>query len=875
MALASAGQPLPPRYDHVVVVVEENHSQMGIIGNASAPYINSLATAGTSFTNMHALTHPSQPNYLELFSGSNQGALTDGIPLTPDGKTTTTDPFITANLAAELRQGGYTFAGYSQTLPSVGSQAATSGNYARKHSPWTNWQNNAWTDDAHPPAVSLVNTLPKSVNLPFTSFPAAANYASLPTLSFVIPDLQNDMHNGTIAQADTWLKTNIDPYYQWAKTHNSLLVVTWDEDDSTANDNNTIPALFAGARVKAGGVVAQSYTSHNLLRTFEDIYALPHAGTAASVRSVVGAFTTDPTVNHITFRQGANSYSGAKDTQIREGAPTTAYAATTALSVDGDDDDVTAGKQHAQTLIRFDNIIAGAGGTIPADATILSAKLTLYATNATANPVELHRVISPWTDSATWTSVGGGIAADGAKAAVASDFTVAPPLINNTVHFDVSDTVQQWVDGKAVNNGWAILPTGTDGFVLTSSEGTAGQRPLLDVSYALYPRFSAAGGSWNTAANWANGTPNGAGAVARFLSKPAGSVVTLDGSKTVGMLILDSAASYTLNAGTGGTLTFANNGNVATLQVKQGQHLVAAPISFTDPGSFDVAGGALVTASAGVAVAAGKSLIKVNSGLVQITGGVALGSGASVNVNAGELRADRFAGAGTLTIRSGASARLTATSGQASLLSGLALDGSSGAWKSTFDLGKSAMVINYTGTSPLATIVDQVKSSRAGGWVAPGIGSTAAYTDSSMGVGVAEASVVLGISGVQTGQFMGQTVDSTSLLLRYTKSGDANLDGKVDFADLVRIAQNYGAKPGMGAWNKGDFTYDGVVDFSDLIAIAQNYGAAMPAGAIANSPADFSGDLATAFADVPEPSMAMMLFFAALIVGGRRQTISR
>src|SRR5262245_35081159 len=61
-----------PRPDHVVIVVEENHSYPKIIGEEDAPYLNSLARTGALFTASYAIEHPSQPNYLDLFSGSNQ-----------------------------------------------------------------------------------------------------------------------------------------------------------------------------------------------------------------------------------------------------------------------------------------------------------------------------------------------------------------------------------------------------------------------------------------------------------------------------------------------------------------------------------------------------------------------------------------------------------------------------------------------------------------------------------------------------------------------------------------------------------------------------------------------------------------------------------
>src|SRR3954451_385071 len=94
LAFARAASAALPTPDHVVIVIEENHSAQSILGNASAPYINGLATSGVSFDNFYAIAHPSQPNYLQLFSGSHQGVLTD--------TTATNVPFTTPNLAASL-----------------------------------------------------------------------------------------------------------------------------------------------------------------------------------------------------------------------------------------------------------------------------------------------------------------------------------------------------------------------------------------------------------------------------------------------------------------------------------------------------------------------------------------------------------------------------------------------------------------------------------------------------------------------------------------------------------------------------------------------------------------------------------------------------
>lgn len=244
----AAKQSLLPTVDHVVIVVEENHSYLEIIGSKSAPYINQLAKQGANLTSHYAVTHPSQPNYLALFSGSTQGVANDSPMHT----------FHTDNLAHQLISHGYTFAGYSEGLPYTGYTGPykLSTQYARKHNPWVDFSN-----------------VPSSVNLPMTAFPK--QYDKLPTISFVIPNLDHDIHDGTIKEADDWLKSQLSGYVQWAKTHNSMLVVTWDEDDMSAN--NKIPTLIVGPMV-AQKTITQKSSHYSLLRTLEDLYGLDKLG---------------------------------------------------------------------------------------------------------------------------------------------------------------------------------------------------------------------------------------------------------------------------------------------------------------------------------------------------------------------------------------------------------------------------------------------------------------------------------------------------------------------------------------------------------------------------------------------------------------------
>jgi phospholipase C len=239
---------------HVVIVMEENHSYSEIIGSSQAPYINTLVTEGALFTQSYAVAHPSEPNYLAIFSGSTQGITDDSCPHT----------FSVSSLESELLAAGKTFVGYSEGLPQAGSTTCSSGLYARKHAPWTDFSKDKAGD-----------------NQPFSAFPS--DYSKLPTVAFVIPNLNDDMHNGTIQQGDAWLQAHLLPYVTWAKTNNSLLIVQFDEDDGSSN--NHVATIFVGPMVKPGSY-SEKINHYNILRTIEDKYGLPRLGNAANAKPI-------------------------------------------------------------------------------------------------------------------------------------------------------------------------------------------------------------------------------------------------------------------------------------------------------------------------------------------------------------------------------------------------------------------------------------------------------------------------------------------------------------------------------------------------------------------------------------------------------------
>jgi len=292
------------KYDHIVIVIEENkyysdiipinetssEDSLNLVDNV-APYINkTLKKEGANFTNMYAEEHYSEGNYFWLFSGSNQGiGFLDKIP----NQTTPNYPFTSSNLASQLIAKNLTFKGYSESLPSIGYKGIISRPYVRKHVPWISFDN-----------VPNGTTIETSSNLRFKDFPKdSIGFKNLPTVSIVVPNLQNDMHDGSIKYGDNWLRTNLNAYYQWAKTHNSLLILTFDESNdpsgfrgltdpsinpklcnstdvgSCMDKQNRIVTIFAGAHILPRDYTEGKGITHvNILRTIEHLYGLKKSG---------------------------------------------------------------------------------------------------------------------------------------------------------------------------------------------------------------------------------------------------------------------------------------------------------------------------------------------------------------------------------------------------------------------------------------------------------------------------------------------------------------------------------------------------------------------------------------------------------------------
>ena len=253
-----------PNFSHVYVIVLENTEFSGIVGSGKAPYINSLIAKYGLSTKSYAVAHPSEPNYIALTSGGTQGITDDG-----------TYNLGVNNVFDQVEASGRTWAAYQQGYPGgcyTGSSAAAvvdgagkAGGYVRKHNPAISYS----SISGNPARCANISS--------FANFdPAAANF------EFITPNLINDMHDGTVADGDNFLKAFLPQITGSSAFANSVVFVTFDEGTSNVNGGGQIATIAITPNMTPGYKATATYTHYSLLRTIEQAWGLPYLGNAAS-----------------------------------------------------------------------------------------------------------------------------------------------------------------------------------------------------------------------------------------------------------------------------------------------------------------------------------------------------------------------------------------------------------------------------------------------------------------------------------------------------------------------------------------------------------------------------------------------------------------
>jgi hypothetical protein len=272
LALASTS------YSHVLWIWMENHSYEEIIGSAEAPYINSLAAQCGLASNYHNIGHPSLPNYIAATSGLPLGALSRfRSDCSPGRGCSTGAPSIFGQLAS--------WKAYEESMPGR-CDRSDGGAYAVRHDP--------------PPYYTALGTCARN-DVGYAQLARDLSRRQLPAFSFITPNVIDDMHDGTIAQGDGWLRSKLPPILRSSEYRGGKLVVflTWDEGEGGASDSCASNARDAGCHVatvvvsastRPGTRSATLLNHYSLLASTERLLGVSPLAEAARSRSMLAAF---------------------------------------------------------------------------------------------------------------------------------------------------------------------------------------------------------------------------------------------------------------------------------------------------------------------------------------------------------------------------------------------------------------------------------------------------------------------------------------------------------------------------------------------------------------------------------------------------------
>jgi hypothetical protein len=279
-AALAAAKAKAHHFDRVVIIALENGDYENAIKDKN---LAALAQQGASFSNFHALFHPSYPNYLAMVAGTDFGIhrrtrfLADrqiDFPNDADHKT----------IADRLVAAGLDFKNYAEELPEgncpfrIDDQhvaKSKKGDYARRHVPFMSFREvqEKWCDRVVRVDSSKGNSL---LGVDDSVFVKDAK-TGLVAYSFYSPNMNNDGHNTNVGFGAAWVRGFLDKTFTQKLRKGTLVVVTFDESEHNAD--NRIYTLFLGDMVKEAKdqdskVLDRRYTHYDVLRTIEDNFGL-------------------------------------------------------------------------------------------------------------------------------------------------------------------------------------------------------------------------------------------------------------------------------------------------------------------------------------------------------------------------------------------------------------------------------------------------------------------------------------------------------------------------------------------------------------------------------------------------------------------------
>jgi phospholipase C len=268
----------------VFTIVMENKSRADIVGSPAAPFINQLIAQNALAAGYHdSYVHPSEPNYLWMVAGENFGVLDDNDPI---------DHHLasTSHLADQLELAGLTWKAYQESMGEP-CGLVSHGRYAAKHDPFVYFDDiNGWDGTAFHASGRCATHV-----VDYAQLDADLEADTLPSYVFITPNLDHDMHDGSIGDGDRWLAQEVPKILSSdAFNHGGVLFVLWDEGSGTFGPDDDPPFIAISPNAKRGYVSKQSYDTSSYLATVQrmlGVAVLPCSKNASTVPTMDDLFT--------------------------------------------------------------------------------------------------------------------------------------------------------------------------------------------------------------------------------------------------------------------------------------------------------------------------------------------------------------------------------------------------------------------------------------------------------------------------------------------------------------------------------------------------------------------------------------------------------
>ena len=271
-AARAAARAKAHHFDRVLIIVLENVDYERAIKD---PSLASLAASGASFTNFHALFHPSYPNYIAMVAGTDFNTHRGGSYL-GDRQVNFPNDAEHKTIADRLIAAGLDFKQYAEELPNapcpwnIGGLhvAEKRGNYVRRHVPFLSFRE---------VQEKLCDRVIRVDSAKADNFFVQDARKGLVAYSFYTPNMNHDGHDSTAEVAGSWVKKFLDESFPPKLRQGTLVIVTFDE--SGGNDDNRVYTVFLGDMIKDksqldASVLDKRYTHYSVLRTIEDNFGL-------------------------------------------------------------------------------------------------------------------------------------------------------------------------------------------------------------------------------------------------------------------------------------------------------------------------------------------------------------------------------------------------------------------------------------------------------------------------------------------------------------------------------------------------------------------------------------------------------------------------